>query len=191
MHAMHAMIAAIALCSAGAGCARACADEPKAMSVAATKETIALDGELEEAAWKNAARTRAFVDEHGAPARPFSEARFLHDASALYLALYAADENIVAHDDAFSIELGDAKIDVDAAGTTHWNGGMRVGIDCDGTIDDPSDDDEEWVVEAAVPLASIAAAKSGALLPIKLSRCDTVKSGERRCGEFHRALRLE
>jgi hypothetical protein len=67
------------------------------------------------------------------------------------------------------------------------SGGARAAVDLDGTTNDPSDEDEEWVVEAAIPLASLGlAARPGATLRLSLERCDVPKGSSRRCGVWGR-----
>jgi hypothetical protein len=173
-----------------------------------------LDGELDEPDWITAARTGAFVDERGLDARPFSEARFLWDDHDLHIALYAADDDIEARvathdgpvwiDDAFSLRLtpepdtgAHSLIDLSALGVVSdareqggrrdsaWESGVRLGVDRDGTLGDRSDEDEEWVVEASIPLASLGlAARPGTRFTLALSRCDTPRAAGslRRCG---------
>ena len=56
---------------------------------------------------------------------------------------------------------------------------MFAAIDFDeGTLDDPRDDDEEWVDELAVPLTLA----GPPLLAVHVARCDTPKDGVERCG---------
>jgi hypothetical protein len=161
-------------------------------------------------------RSGPFVDATGAEARPYSDARFLWDADNLYISLYAADDdiraNVTAHDgpvwidDAFALRLTpDASgatayaFDISASGTVTdlkrvrgsnddlaWESGIKVGVDRDGTLNDPSDNDEEWVLEAAIPLRSLGLdPQAGARLQIEISRCDTPKgTARKRCGTF-------
>ena len=169
-----------------------------------------IDGELGEADWQRAARTGAFVDEHGHDARPYSEARFLWDAQALYVGVYAADEDIrcantkhdgaVWLDDSFALHLRAPKtmsrfqIDVSATGIVTdtrngrdpiWESGVSVGVDRDGTLNDASDDDEEWVTELRIPLASIGVvAAARARVEVAIERCDQPKGARRRCGRW-------
>ncbi|MCK6549976.1 carbohydrate-binding family 9-like protein [Myxococcota bacterium] len=193
------------------------ADASSALVVPRPDAPIVVDGKLKDPSWRRAARTGPFVDEHGAIARPYSEARFLVDGDVLYVGLYAADEDIRAakretdepvwRDDAFTLAIVvDAReryvLDVNARGALadghelagvggaatidrRWSSGMKVAVDADGTLDDPSDDDEEWIVEAALPLASIGV-RAGAprTLVVALARCDTPKDGTRRCGAW-------
>jgi hypothetical protein len=159
-----------------------------------------LDGELREHVWTSvAARTGPIGS------RPFSEARFAWGNGALYAALYAADEDITSRateadgpvwlDDAFRLVFtsedgAERAIDVSPLGVVTdarrrgaapfdyaWQSGARVGHDLDGTPNDSRDDDEEWVLEMAIPLAS---AGLGARTHVSIRRCDTPKGAARR-----------
>jgi hypothetical protein len=193
-------------------------DAHPTLSVPRRTHPIKIDGELDPGEdWNRAARSGPFLDpDQKDSARPYSEARFLYDDDNLYIALYAADQDIVANikehdgpvwlDDAFSIRLKHAgssptyRIDVNALGVVSdaqenspqiidkaWESNLKLGIDSDGTINDSSDDDEEWVVEASLPFASIGMpvpAQPHTKLYVRISRCDTPKDGQRRCGAF-------
>jgi hypothetical protein len=76
--------------------------------------------------------------------------------------------------------------DADADANLRWESGMRLGVDRDGTVNDPRDVDEEWVVEASIPLASMGVtAAEGTQLLVEISRCDTPRgTHERRCGTW-------
>lgn len=220
--------AALALGGCRSSSSTTSAPEPSASSAAAVhaddallmipraKGPIQLDGELDEDDWRSAARTGAFLDAQGGEARPFSDARFLWGDGALYVVLYAADDDIRASvkehdgpvwtDDSFALTLRPEapgspsfQIDVSAAGVTtdvrrgarglrdaSWESGMKVGVDRDGTANDASDEDEEWVIEARIPLASLGLASApGTRLRIESSRCDTPRAGgPRRCGRL-------
>jgi hypothetical protein len=79
-------------------------------------------------------------------------------------------------------DVGDARCDL------HWESGVRVGTDYDGTINTLGDFDEEWAVEMAVPLASIAVRPpfAGAQIPFSLFRCEVAHDGKRACGSWGR-----
>jgi hypothetical protein len=148
---------------------------------------IHVDGELDEVAWRTPARTGPFLDANGTQAAPYSDARLLRDDQFLYLALYAADEDIRSSDE-FVVELSSPR----GRTTLHFrpNGTLvpdiahsTVMVDLDGSIDEPSNDDEEWVVEAAVPLASIPFGRNG-VVNVRISRCDTTKDGKQHCGAW-------
>jgi hypothetical protein len=191
------------------------------LRVPRTTATFKLDGEANEPPWNaSSARTGVFLDGQGQPARPYSEARFLWDTENLYVLLYAADNDILAHvtqhdgpvwiDDAFALHLTPAatpdggpaptySFDINAAGVVtdarrvpggandvSWESGIRLGVDRDGTLNESSSDDEEWVVEAAIPLAALGLTPApGTRVLVDISRCDTPrKTKERRCGAF-------
>jgi hypothetical protein len=183
MRASVAMAAMVTLIAAGA---RARASEAT-LIVPQIVHGLTLDGELDEVAWRTPARTGPFVDASGAPAAPYSDARFLRDDHALYLALYAGDEDIRSSDE-FVVELASTR----GRRTLHFTAGgklqpavngARVAIDVDGNVDDPSNDDEEWVVEAAIPLAAVPFASDGTVR-ISITRCDSTKDRVRRCGSW-------
>ena len=192
-----------------------------ALRVAHATGPIKPDGEANEPDWNAiATRTGHFVDARGQEAIPYSEARFMWDATNLYVYLYAADNDILAHvkqhdgpvwiDDAFALHIRPAtadggvgptySFDVNPAGTVtdarvapggkpdvSWESGIKLGVDLDGTLNDSTgQDDEEWVIEAAIPLASMGlAAAPGTRFYVDVGRCDTPRrTKERRCGAW-------
>src|SRR5438552_2323636 len=59
------------------------------------------------------------------------------------------------------------------------------GTDVDGTIGNAKDRDEEWVIEMAIPLASLGiAGRSGEHLELSVRRCDELREGGRACGAW-------
>ena len=137
---------------------------------------LTIDGELHEPAWNASAPMHAFLD-RGAEARPVSGVRLLHDAKRLYLGLYAADQDIHG-DERFDVVIGDRALSIDPRGrVTPAAADVVAAVDVDGTLDDPSDEDEEWVIELAVPLPASPFA-------LHVSRCDTPKDGIQRCGSW-------
>ncbi len=170
-------ISAILLLVAGCHHAKPRSPEPRLVAPAATTAIVA-DGEAKEPDWNARAARAVFVDDTGAEARPYSELRVLRDDRSLYLYLYAADEDI-HHDEEFTVTLGATTYHFFADGTVSPS--VPHGIDRDGTLDVPGDYDEEWVIEAALPLPK---------LPVSLSatRCDVTKSGEHRCGHVKTTL---
>ena len=141
---------------------------------------IELDGELNEPLWNGAVRTGAFVNEQGQPAAPYSDARFVVTRDAVFVALYAADEDIRS-DDAFELEIGGKRLRYTPA-----DKGPNVGVDMDGTLNDSSDLDEEWIIETRIPRADLPRGE----VPVHVRRCDTPKDGIRRCGDTRLSLRL-
>ena len=63
----------------------------------------------------------------------------------------------------------------------------RAAVDRDGSIDDPHDDDEEWVIESALPLGAIGPSP----VTLHASRCDVTKDGVKRCGSWQAAVDLD
>ena len=158
-----------------------CRHADRALPVPATTGPVTIDGEWEESDWSKVALREQFVDETGALARPSSEIRLLHDAQTIYIGLYAADDNIQSTD-AFDVSLDSLALHVDATGkVTPDVPGLRVAIDRDGTLDDPSNYDEEWVLEIAVPLSATTLAADHATT-VHARRCDVPKQGGKRCG---------
>jgi len=141
---------------------------------------IHLDGEWDEPEWPHALRAQMRTPD-GALARPSSEMRLLRDDDNLYVGLYAADEDIRSTD-AFDVTVGTLAIRVDAAGHI-TPPAIHGAVDRDGTLDDAHDNDEEWVVELAIPLGSISP-----LASVHARRCDTPKDGILRCGEAELSL---
>lgn len=149
------------------------------------RAAIAIDGELHEPDWNTLARVAAFTAE-GAEARPYSQIRLLRDAETLYVGLYAADQDIRSTD-AFELAIGSLALSIDARGRIAPPlPGARAAADVDETIDDPRDEDEEWVLEVAIPIAAVPPGATA----IRAARCDTPKDGVRRCGSWQGPLVL-
>jgi hypothetical protein len=152
---------------------------------------IVIDGEWNEPDWSQRALRGQFVGDDGALARPSSEVRLLHDETDLLVALYAADENIETRD-AFDLTIGTQTLHVDATGAlTPANTAIRAKVDYDeGTRDNPKDDDEEWVVELAIPL-SVVQLHTNQHVKVFATRCDIPKDNVQRCGHWSGSLTLE
>ena len=182
-------LAAVAGC--GRGRHRAAPKGPAIVdAIPHTTGPIAIDGEWNEPDWPKIALRGEFRGSDGQLARPSSEVRFLHDDQDLIVALYAADENIQSSD-AFDFSVGPLAVHVTATGkVTPDVPGLRakVGFD-EGTLDHPQDDDEEWVVELAIPLARTGLA-TGTRVPVRAARCDTPKDNVQRCGSWSGSLTL-
>ena len=167
----------------------ACRHVDRALPVPPTTGPVTIEGEWDEPDWSRVALREQFVDDSGGLARPSSEIRFLHDATTLYVGLYAADDNIQSID-AFEVSLDSLELRVDATGKVSPTvPGLRVGIDRDGTLDDPSNFDEEWVLELAIPLSATTLAPDHATT-VRAKRCDTPKQGGERCGGWTGSIRL-
>jgi hypothetical protein len=146
---------------------------------------ITVDGALHEGDWNTLARFAAFTAD-GGEARPYSHIRLLRDAQTLYVGLYAADQDIRSTD-AFQLAIGTLTLSIDPRGLiTPPIAGARAAVDVDETLDDPRDEDEEWVIEAAIPFIAV---PPGAAT-IHARRCDTPKDGRERCGSWDGPLAL-
>ncbi|AKV00745.1 hypothetical protein AKJ09_07408 [Labilithrix luteola] len=171
---------------------------------------LVADGMLDDPAWLRApARTGVFVGSDGEPGRPHAEGRLLWNDTDLYIALYAADRDIRSSTappdgplwfggDAFELSFdvpgGQRKIEISPDGKITdarlgpqgwdyaWQSGVRLGHDVDGTINDTSDEDEEWILEIAVPLSAIGLnGKKGERIGLRIRRCDSNPDGTRVC----------
>jgi len=188
------------------------APPPTELHPAFTTKAITCDGEPTEPEWNSAARTGSFLDERThLLVRPYSDTRLLADSKNLYLLLYAADEDVRTRAkgsgafgvfDHFTVQIrnGDITYHLEIAPnrTTFatqrvkgvdkpWAPHLQLGADIDGTLDNPKDEDEEWVIESALPLASLKAVP-GAALRMSVERCDTPKSGVQSCGSWGLAV---
>lgn len=148
-----------------------------------TTGDLKLDGELGESDWSMRALRHVLAAPGEGPARPFSEASLLHDTAYLYLGLYAADENIQSSE-FFDVHVGALAFHANATGTvTPEIRGAKTSIDRDGTLDEPSNDDEEWVLELAIPLQATGF-RPGVSQTVTIKRCDTPKDHIERCGAW-------
>jgi len=212
---------AIASRRRAASLAPSLADPGAVLLVPRARGAIALDGDMDDEGWRGPiARSGAFLDAAGAEAHPYSDARLAWGDDHLYLALYAADEDIRARrtepdapvwlEDSFHLWFDDGEeelaLDLSPLGAVAdgrraragpgpgpggrpfdyaWTSGAHVSREIDGTIDDPRDDDEEWVLEVAIPLASLGLRGArGERVAFAAKRCDTTKAGARVCGSF-------
>jgi hypothetical protein len=177
--------------------------------------SIILDGDTDDPGWTRPpgpARTGAFTLENGVVARPYSDARLLWGDGYLYLALYAADEDIRTPADQpdgplwlgdsfrlvfsrgevqIAIEVSPKGVVTDAirkgggAFDYTWNSGAHVSPEVDGTINDAHDNDEEWVIEMAIPFESLGLeGASGESIGSSVRRCDTPKNSPRVCAAW-------
>jgi hypothetical protein len=71
-----------------------------------------------------------------------------------------------------------------------WNSGAHVSHELDGTPNAPGDEDEEWVLELAIPFDAIGLrGERGERIGLAMHRCDTLKSGARACGAWGEGAR--
>jgi hypothetical protein len=130
----------------------------------------------------------------------------------LYLALYAADEDIESHvdtpdgpvglEDAFrvvfeqpgveyAIEVSPNAVISDSIRRgggewdLSWNSGAHASREIDGTVNDPKNMDEEWAIELAVPFSSLGLkGEPGETVGMTLGRCDSPKHSPRVCAAW-------
>jgi hypothetical protein len=82
-------------------------------------------------------------------------------------------------------DLSDPRCDL------RWESGTRAATDFDGTLNSIADRDEEWAVEAAIPLESLGATRTpGTRIPLRMSRCEIAHDGPRACGAWEGTLVL-
>jgi hypothetical protein len=66
-----------------------------------------------------------------------------------------------------------------------WNSGAHVSREIDGTVNANDDEDEEWVLEVAIPFEALGLkGRSGERVALTMRRCDTPKAGARTCGTW-------
>jgi hypothetical protein len=176
---------------------------------------INLDGDTDDQGWTKPpgpARTGPFLLANGATARPYSETRLVWGDGYLYLCLYAADEDVETRtkqhdgpvwlDDSFRvtfwrpdteyvIEVSPDAVVTDSirknggAYDYSWESGVHVSKELDGSMNKPEDEDEEWVIEMAVPFESIGLkGEPGEGIGFSVRRCDTPKHASRVCASF-------
>ena len=171
-----------------AGCPREIGP-PVVGEVPRTDEPITIDGKLTEHAWNERALVAAFVD-GSAEAQPRSQIRLLRDDKTLYVALSAVDPDIRSSD-AIQLVIPPLVMWFDPRGQLKPEvADADVAATADKTIDDPSDEDKEWVVEAAIPIRSLPLEATLETTWIHAARCDVAKDGKKRCGGWNGPLTL-
>lgn len=176
------------------------------------KGQIVLDGDMDDPGWADSiGRTGAFTTGDGSAARPYSDARFVWGDDHLFIALYAADEDIRSTysepdsplwlDDEFhltfrtedverSFEVSPTGVLTDAIRERGpfdytWQSGAHVSYEIDGTLDIHDDDDEEWVIEMAIPFDALGLnGERGEHTGLSIRRCDTPHKGARVCATW-------
>ncbi len=208
-----AVIAVVVACALIAG-ARAVLRAPSPPSptlhVPRAMEPIHIDAELEgKKDWEaDSGHTGDLQDEHGKGMVPFTEVKARWGDGNLYFLLYAGDLDIESGD-SFHLEIGGGDrvhvIDVSVLGTVveavcegdppfpvasgdcdrSWRSLAAMAVDRDGTLNQLGDNDEEWVVEMAIPLSALGLdrAAPGTRLAFSVRRCD-VGAGPHMCGSW-------
>lgn len=125
-----------------------------------------------------------FTDDRGKMAFPYSDVRFRVDRDFLYLILYAGDEDIRSWDE-FDVVVAPLRFAVGPVLSTSPPE-VRIDRDIDGSVDQPSDLDEEWRIELQIPLMLIQTQPAR----LRVERCDSPRTGGRHCGHFAGTLEL-
>jgi hypothetical protein len=136
-------------------------DELYAAFYAGDLELTAHASRRDEPTWKDDAFTLAFFGADG-------------KARLLTVSVKGVLADGVCPADAES--LGDSRCDL------KWQSGSKVGVDYDGTINEPGGHDEEWNIQLAIPLAQLKPAAGK--LPFTLRRCEIGAAGQGACGHF-------
>lgn len=150
---------------------------------------VAIDRRDDDPAWRDAGWTGPLPEPGTAqPARPASNLRLLWTQDALVVCVYAADRDIWTHGsqrDEFTLVVAGktwqlAPDGVRGGPVLTWSG------DVDGAADSTATgDDEEWLVFAALPWAALGGRPAvDAPFAVRISRCDTLEAGERRCATW-------
>ncbi len=204
-----------ALAGAAAAPSKGQGATPVTLAVPHLSASIVLDGDTDDPGWTlppGPARTGPFVLANGAAARPYSDVRAAWGDGHLYLALYAADEDIRSRtaehdgplwlDDSFRLVFtgadGERAIEVSPRGVVtdalrspggafdySWESGAHVSPELDGTVNDSKDADEEWVIEMAIPFEALGMrGERGEAIGFSVRRCDVPKGAPRVCASW-------
>jgi hypothetical protein len=67
---------------------------------------------------------------------------------------------------------------------TSWDSHAQVAVDRDGTLNKVGDNDEEWVIEMAVPFTDLGVpdARAGTRIPFSVQRCEVGHGKQHECG---------
>lgn len=166
---------------------------PKSYVVGHTTTAPVIDGDISDAAWRQAPWTDDFIDIEGAdkPAPPLqTNFKMLWDDTCLYVAARVKDPQVWAaltRHDAVVFMDNDVELFIDPTGTTHqyfeiecnaintifdlylpkpyrnlgnplstWDTkGMHTAVKVQGTVNNPTDTDEGWTMEMAIPFSSL------------------------------------
>jgi hypothetical protein len=142
-----------------------------AFPVPRARGPIQIDGQCREESWQFAFRSPPFEDANR-NINPHAELRATADDDNLYVEVYVADIDIESKGDIVKLEVGPLHFDLMPRGTTA-PAGVRTAIDCDDTIDNPGDNDEEWVYELAIPWSMLGTRE----VPIRALRIDVGRGG--------------
>jgi hypothetical protein len=162
----------------GTSSAPSCAEAPLEAPFAQVAPVI--DGKLDEPAWLVPSASRPFVDaERPEAIIPHTEVRALWDAQNLYVAFYAADEDIRSTD-YVGLVIGPSRWEIAPSGALRCArevdcSGVRAQADTDGKIDQPDPEAEEWTAELVIPWRVLGRDAAPAELQVNFVRRDQPK----------------
>ena len=152
---------------------------------------------------EKAGARRVLIRPDGAEGKPYSDVRLAHEGGTLHVVLYASDHDIVTArvpadgpvwrgDDfhvvftrgatsfAFDVDprctITDGKREGQGPWSYAWQSGAKATCDTDGTVDQPGDNDEEWVVDLDIPMASMGLSEKERV-DLTVRRCDLQEAG--------------
>jgi hypothetical protein len=152
---------------------------------------------------EKAGARRVLVKPDGSEGKPYSDIRLAHDGGTLHVVLYASDHDIITSgapadgplwrgDDfhvvfthgnvsyAFDVDpkctMTDGKREGQGAWSYAWQSGAKATCDTDGTVDQPGDNDEEWVVDLDIPMSSMEIGDKD-VVDLSVRRCDIKERG--------------
>jgi hypothetical protein len=154
---------------------------------------------------EKAGARRLFVRPDKTEAKPYSDVRLAHEGGTIHIVLYASDHDIVTSgapadgplwrgddfhlvfthgDESFAIDV-DPKCTItdgkregqQGAWNYAWQSGAKVKCDdIDGTVDQPGDNDEEWVIDLDIPMTAIGITDKDHV-DLAVRRCDVKERG--------------
>lgn len=130
---------------------------------------MTIDGHCREPSWRSAFRSPPFVDAAG-DSSPYTELRAVADDTYLYVEVFVADHDIESAGDRIELSVGPLRLTLRPKGTV-LPAGIQSGMETDDTIDNPSDLDEEWVNELAIPWSLLGSRE----VPVRALRIDATQ----------------
>jgi hypothetical protein len=132
---------------------------------------MTIDGKCGEKSWQFAFRSPPFEDARGS-INPHAELRATADDQNLYVEVYVADIDMESKGDVVKLDVGPVHVDLGPKGATAPPG-VRTAVDSDDTVDNPTDNDEEWVNEIAIPWSML----GGHEVAVRAFRVDVGREG--------------
>jgi hypothetical protein len=135
---------------------------------------LTLDGKFDEEIWHRTPVSKPFKAVTPKEIVTHTEVRALWDEKALYVGWYAADEDIGSKDVLVTLVNGKR---FELTPSTHTASAV---VDSDGSLDDPNDDDEEWLAEQVITWKELGLSAPPKELPIDFLRDDQPKNSHLR-----------